>query len=227
MRLNLLLSSRFWTSLLLTLCGLIWAAQQATAKLWDVPPLPPVKYAQAPDGMMATIGHESVHFSVCRSSVIHFVASPEAPNTTRQNQPLRGGNQEVDADAPLDRIPHYVRAGSILPLGPEIEYADRKPAGPIELRIYPGADGEFELYQDAGDGYDYEHGAHSVIPLHWSESTRTLRIGQREGTYPGMPATIEMKIVFVTAGHGSGLESTSNPDKRVDYAGQATLVHAP
>jgi alpha-D-xyloside xylohydrolase len=120
-----------------------------------------------------------------------------------------------------------VRAGSIVPLGPEIEYADEKPAGPIELRIYPGADGEFDLYQDAGDGYDYEHGAHSVIPVHWSESTRTLRIGQRKGSYPGMPATIEMNVVFVSAGHGSGLESTSNPHKRVDYDGKATSVQAP
>ena len=139
----------------------------------------------------------------------------------------RGGNREIDADAPLDRIPLYVRAGSILPLGPEIEYADEKPAGPIELRIYTGADGEFVLYQDAGDGYDYEHGVHSVIPMHWSESNRTLTIGQREGKYPGMPASIQMKIVFVTAGHGSGLESTPNPDKLVDYAGEATPVHAP
>jgi alpha-D-xyloside xylohydrolase len=137
------------------------------------------------------------------------------------------GSREIDAEAPLDRIPLYVRAGSILPLGPEIEYADEKPTGPIELRIYTGADGEFVLYQDAGDGYDYEHGAHSVIPLHWSESTRTLSIGQREGTYPGMPASMEMKIVFVTAGHGSGLESTAIPDRLVDYAGEATSVHAP
>ncbi len=137
------------------------------------------------------------------------------------------GGREIDADAPLDRIPLYVRAGSILPLGPEIEYADEKPAGPIELRIYTGADGEFVLYQDAGDGYDYEHGVHSVIPMHWSESNRTLTIGQREGKYPGMPASIQMKIVFVTAGHGSGLESTANPDKLVDYAGEATPVHAP
>jgi alpha-D-xyloside xylohydrolase len=139
----------------------------------------------------------------------------------------QNGGREIDADAPLNRIPLYVRAGSILPLGPEIEYADEKPAGPIELRVYPGADGEFDLYQDAGDGYDYEHGAHSVIPVHWSESTRTLTVGRRQGTYPGMPANIEMKIVFVNAGHGSGLESTANPDKLVDYAGEATSVHAP
>ena len=139
----------------------------------------------------------------------------------------RGGNREIDAHAPLERIPLYVRAGSILPMGPEIEYADEKPGGPIELRIYPGADGEFNLYEDSGDGYDYEHGVYSVIPMHWSDSSRTLTIGDRQGNYPGMPAGIEMKIVFVTAGHGSGLESTANPDKLVDYAGKATSVHAP
>ena len=134
------------------------------------------------------------------------------------------GRREIDADAPLDRIPLYVRAGSILPLGPEIEYADEKPAGPIELRIYTGADGEFVLYQDAGDGYDYEHGVHSVIPMHWSESNRTLTIGQREGEYPGMPASMEVKVVFVSAGHGTGLELTANPDKLVVYNGESISV---
>jgi alpha-D-xyloside xylohydrolase len=136
------------------------------------------------------------------------------------------GSREIDADAPLDRIPLYVRAGSILPLGPEIEYADEKPAGPIELRIYMGADGEFDLYQDAGDGYDYERGAHSVIPIHWSESSRTLAIGNREGNYPGMPGSMEMKVVFVSAGHGTGLELTANPDKLVVYKGQSISVQA-
>jgi alpha-D-xyloside xylohydrolase len=69
--------------------------------------------------------------------------------------PQKGG-REIDAEAPLDRLPLYVRAGSIVPLGPDIEYTGEKPAGPIELRIYKGGDGAFELYQDAGDSYDYE-----------------------------------------------------------------------
>jgi len=137
------------------------------------------------------------------------------------------GGREVDADAPLDRIPLYVRAGSILPLGPEIEYADEKPAGPIELRIYAGANGKFELYQDAGDSYDYEHGSHSIIPLLWSESTRTLTIGDREGSYPEMPASMQIKVVWVTAGHGSGLAPVANPDKTVEYTGKAISVQAP
>jgi len=89
-----------------------------------------------------------------------------------------------------------------------------------------GADGEFDLYQDAGDGYDYERGAHSVIPIHWSESSRTLAIGNREGNYPGMPGSMEMKVVFVSAGHGTGLELTANPDKLVVYKGQSISVQA-
>ena len=137
------------------------------------------------------------------------------------------GGREIDAGAPLDRIPLYVRAGSILPLGPEIEYADEKPDGPIEVRIYPGADGTFELYQDAGDSYEYERGAHSNIPLRWSESTRTLTIGDQEGRYPKMPERVQFKIVWVSAGHGAGLAPVANPDKTVEYTGKAISVQAP
>ena len=136
----------------------------------------------------------------------------------------QSGGHEINADAPLDRIPLYVRAGSILPLGPQIEYADEKPAGPIELRIYPGSDGDFDLYQDSGDGYDYEHGAHSLIPVHWSESSRTLTIGDREGSYSGMPTSIQINVVFVSTGHGSGVERVAKPDKTVEYAGKSVSV---
>jgi alpha-D-xyloside xylohydrolase len=120
-----------------------------------------------------------------------------------------------------------LRAGSILPLGPEIEYADEKPAGPIELRIYVGADGEFDLYQDSGDSYDYEHGSYSTISFHWSESTRTLTIGNRMGSYPGMPASMQIKVVWVSIGHGSGMAPEANPDKIIEYTGKAVSVQKP
>ncbi len=136
------------------------------------------------------------------------------------------GGVEIDANAPLDRIPLYVRAGAILPLGPEIQYADEKPAGPIELRIYRGADGSFDLYQDSGDSYDYEKGAHSVIPLRWSESTGTLTIGERKGSYPEMPAGIQLNITWVSTGHGSGA-AVSQAEKTVEYTGKAISVQAP
>ena len=92
------------------------------------------------------------------------------------------GGHQIEADAPLDRMPLFVRAGSILPMGPQIEYAAEDPAGPIELRIYRGADGKFDLYEDAGDGYEYEKGQHSVTPIRWDDRTSTLRIGTREGS---------------------------------------------
>ena len=110
----------------------------------------------------------------------------------------------MEADAPLDHIPLYVRAGSILPMGPEIEYADQAPAGPIELRIYAGADGAFSLYQDAGDGYAYEKGERSLIPMRWDDKTATLTIGARQGSYPGAPSTMNFHLVLVAKGHGAG-----------------------
>jgi alpha-D-xyloside xylohydrolase len=137
------------------------------------------------------------------------------------------GSREVEADAPLDRIPLYVRAGSIVPMGPEIEYAGEKPAGPIELRIYTGADGSFDLYADSGNGYGYEKGVHALIPLRWSESSKTLTIGERKGEYPGMPSEIEFKVVWVSPGHGSGPGVVTSPDKVVQYTGTGVSVQQP
>jgi alpha-D-xyloside xylohydrolase len=137
------------------------------------------------------------------------------------------GHQEIEADAPLDRIPLFVRAGSVVPFGPEIEYADESPAGPIELRVFRGADGQFDLYQDEGDTYNYEKGSHSVIPLRWSETEKTLTIGDRQGQYPGMPKDLAFNIVWVTPGHGVGETVESNPDKVVTYSGKAISVPAP
>jgi alpha-D-xyloside xylohydrolase len=130
------------------------------------------------------------------------------------------GAKEIEADAPLDRIPLYVRAGSILPMGPEIEYAAQNPDGPIELRIYRGADGQFDLYEDAGDSYDYEKGQHSVIPIRWNESASILTIGKREGAFPEMVEKRTFRVVLVGGGHGTGGEMTSKSDKVIVYEGK-------
>jgi alpha-D-xyloside xylohydrolase len=131
------------------------------------------------------------------------------------------GGKEIEAEAPLDRMPLFVRAGSILPMGPEIEYAAQNPGGPIELRIYRGADGQFDLYEDAGDSYDYEKGQHSVIPIRWNESASILTIGKREGAFPEMVVKRTFRIVVVGSGHGTGGEVTSKSDKEIDYDGTA------
>jgi alpha-D-xyloside xylohydrolase len=118
-------------------------------------------------------------------------------------QTIEGGTH-IQAAAPLNRIPLYVRAGSILPLGPEEQYAGEKVDGPIELRIYPGANGSFNLYQDEGDTYNYEKGQHAVIPITWSDADHMLTLGARIGSYPGMPQEMTFQIVRARPGHGIG-----------------------
>ena len=131
------------------------------------------------------------------------------------------GGSTVVVDAPLDHIPLAVRAGSILPLGPVIEYAGQA-TDPIELRIYPGADGNFTLYEDEGDSDRYEKGAHATIPIHWYDATRTLSIASRQGSYPGMPSDHTFNVVIVSSGHGVGPDATVTPDRAIHYTGSET-----
>ena len=103
-------------------------------------------------------------------------------------EPVASG-KTLCVDAPYGQIPLYVRAGSILPLGPDMEWSDEKAADPLELRIYPGADADFRLYEDDGVSYGYEKGAFAVIPIHWDDASHTLTVDAREGSFPGMPGT--------------------------------------
>src|SRR6185437_6989633 len=134
------------------------------------------------------------------------------------------GEQTVQAEAPLDRIPLYVRAGSILPMGPEIEYAGQNPEGPIELRVYRGADGRFDMYQDSGDSYDYTKGRHAVIPIRWDDKAGVLTLGAREGSYAGMPATMRFRIVLVGEAHGVGEAISPKADRDLSYNGSKADV---
>ncbi len=96
------------------------------------------------------------------------------------------GGHAVDAMAPVDRLPLFVRAGSIVPMGPVMEYATERPADTIELRIYPGADGQFTLYEDGNDGYQYERGQFATIKLEWVDARRELVMRGVKGSFPGM-----------------------------------------
>ena len=129
----------------------------------------------------------------------------------------------LDAPAPLDHMPLYVRAGSIVPLGPEEEYSNQKPADPIELRVYPGADGDFTLYEDEGDTYNYEKGKYATIPIHWNDATHTLTISERKGSFPGMLESRTFNVTFVKENAGAGVES-STPDQTVQYFGKEASI---
>jgi alpha-D-xyloside xylohydrolase len=126
------------------------------------------------------------------------------------NQVYAGG-QTLTAAAPLETIPLFVRAGTLLPLTEVMQFTDEIPDAPYELRIYPGADGEFTLYEDAGDNYDYESGGSATVRLAWNEARRELVIHAREGTFATLVKTREFRLVFISP---SGRET-----QRVIYSG--------
>lgn len=136
------------------------------------------------------------------------------------------GGQTINAEAPLDRMPIFARSGSIIAFGPRVESASGK-ADPLELRVYSGANGDFSLYEDEGDNYDYEHGARSIIPMHWDDKSATLAIGARQGSFPGMLEHRTFHIVRVTDAHGVGIPSAQKADATVEFDGKAVSIRVP
>jgi len=134
------------------------------------------------------------------------------------------GGRMMEAEAPLDRMSLYVRAGSIVPLGPAMEWSTEKSADPIELRVYAGADGDFTLYEDENDSYRYEKGVHAEIPMHWDEAQHALTIGARRGEFPGMLRERAFRVVVVRNDHGVGVDATEKADRVVQYSGAAVVV---
>jgi alpha-D-xyloside xylohydrolase len=127
------------------------------------------------------------------------------------------GGQTIYARPPLDQIPLYIPAGSIIPIGPDIQYAMERTKKTIELRIYPGRDAEFTYYDDEGDSYRYEKGAYCTIPIRWNDGKKILTIGAQQGTFTDAPDQRIFHIVVVKANHGAGIEYTISPEKIVKY----------
>jgi len=126
--------------------------------------------------------------------------------------------------APFDGIPVHVRAGAIIPFGPELQYTDEKPADPITLFVYAGSDGAFTVYEDDGVSNGYERGAFATIPLRWNDATRTLTIGKRSGRFPGMLPRRTFQVVLVRRDRPVPFSFTPAPDRSVGYAGEAVAV---
>jgi len=138
-------------------------------------------------------------------------------------QVLNGG-QTIDAPSPMNIMPLYVRAGSIIPMGPEVEYATQKNNKVIELRIYPGADGRFTFYEDENDNYNYEKGQYATFTLIWNNKQKRLNISDTKGGFPGILKDRTFNIVVVNGEHGSGSLVTTGFDKTVKYEGKAIVV---
>jgi alpha-D-xyloside xylohydrolase len=137
------------------------------------------------------------------------------------------GGATLTAAAPLDVIPVFVRAGSIIPFGPELQYTSERPADPITLFVYAGANGSFELYEDDGESYDYENGGFSRIVFSWNDATSTLTIGAREGTFTGMLASRTFNVVLVNSQKPVGFSFEPIADQSVTYDGTAVELAAP
>lgn len=110
------------------------------------------------------------------------------------------GGQNVSKPAPLDIMPLYVKAGTILPWGPKVQYATEKKWDNLEIRIYPGADADFTLYEDENDNYNYEKGKFSEIQFHWNDRTKTVSVGERKGNFDGMLADRKFNVVLAPSG---------------------------
>jgi alpha-D-xyloside xylohydrolase len=134
------------------------------------------------------------------------------------------GGQTLKRETPIDIIPLYIKAGSILPIGPKVQFATEKKWDNLEIRVYEGANGEFILYEDEGDNYNYEKGAFSTVAFSWNDAKKILTISDRKGTFPGMIESRTFNIVLATKGKGTGMDTTGKFDKSVTYSGKKVSV---
>lgn len=136
---------------------------------------------------------------------------------------MKGGTK-VSRQTPLDIIPLYVKAGAVIPVGPRVQYAEQHKWDTLDVRIYAGANGKFVLYEDENDNYAYEKGVYATIPFSWDDAKRTLTIGARSGSFPGMLEGRVFNIVVVTPDKGTGAVSAAKPDRVVRYGGKKLSV---
>ena len=133
------------------------------------------------------------------------------------------GGQTIDAPATIETLPLYIKAGSIVPMGPYLQYATEKVADPIELRVYTGANADFELYEDENDTYNYEQGKYATISMSWNEGNKVLTIKDRKGNFPGMLKDRTFLVVWVTPKNGTGVEPAQTAET-VKYSGKETRI---
>jgi len=134
------------------------------------------------------------------------------------------GGQSISANAPFERMPLFVKAGSILTFGPEIEYTSQKPADPITIVVYTGADASFKLYEDEGVNYNYEKGKYSVIPISWNEQEKQLIIGKIEGGFDGMLNNRTFRVIFASKDNKVSIDNQNIKFQNITYSGKQIVV---
>ena len=154
----------------------------------------------------------SVDFTQAKTSKVYL------PSGTKwfdfwTNKSYSGG-QELTTQTSIDKIPLFIKAGSILPLGPQVQFATEKKWDNLEIRVYPGADGEFTLYEDENDNYNYEKGAYSTILFKWNEKSQTLTISERKGAFTGMLPMRNFNIIVLNSHNNMIKKSVSYKGKK-------------
>jgi alpha-D-xyloside xylohydrolase len=134
------------------------------------------------------------------------------------------GGQTINKETPIDIVPLYIKVGSILPIGPKVQFAEEKKWDNLEIRVYEGADGEFTLYEDENDNYNYEKGIYSTIKLSWNNTKKTLTINERKGSFPGMLKERKFNIVKVNNANGTGDGVVERFDETVNYVGKKVVI---
>ena len=134
------------------------------------------------------------------------------------------GGQRLVVEAPYEQIPVYVREGAIIPFGPEMEWSDEKPAELINLYVYAGQNGEFQLYEDEGTNYNYEKGKYATIDIRYDDASKTVSFGARQGQFPGMLKNRRFNIVLITKDAPKPLNLDNPEGKMVNYAGKALTI---
>src|SRR5690606_31326474 len=121
-------------------------------------------------------------------------------------------------------MPVFVKAGSVIPFGPELQYTSEKPADEITLYVYTGADGSFTLYEDEGTNYNYEKGAFATIPFTYDENEKMLTIGARKGSFNGMLKKRSFNVVWVSKENKNGIDVLHQPGKKYSYSGKQLSI---
>jgi alpha-D-xyloside xylohydrolase len=134
------------------------------------------------------------------------------------------GGQTIQKETALDIMPLYIKAGSILPIGPKVQFALEKKWDNLEIRVYEGANGQYTLYEDENDNYNYEKGVYSTITFSWDDAKKALTINDRKGTFPGMLSERKFNIVKVSAGNGTGMDEVVKYNQVVAYKGMKVVV---
>ncbi len=165
---------------------------------------------------------QSINFTEAKSTKVYL---PEGTSWYDfwANEKINGG-KEIVKETTIDEIPLFIKSGSIIPFGPQVQYATEKKWDSLEIRVYPGANGEFILYEDENDNYNYEKGTYSTITFSWNDAKKTLNIGDRKGSFPGMLLNRKFSITIIGSGKISDENRVAKPNKVIAYTGNQMAV---